>query len=112
MAESEGFEPPVPFRVRLISSQVHSTGLCQLSVYYQPLTAYLLGHMAWWLFWWLFVFALGTTVGVFPIANIANMAVSLPFCPRYPGRCAYTPAGCSAGCFDSSPDERRNLAIR
>jgi hypothetical protein len=31
MAESEGFEPPVPFRVRLISSQVHSTGLCQLS---------------------------------------------------------------------------------
>jgi hypothetical protein len=32
MAESEGFEPPVPFRVRLISSQVHSTGLCQLSV--------------------------------------------------------------------------------
>jgi hypothetical protein len=35
MAESEGFEPPVPFRVRLISSQVHSTGLCQLSVVLQ-----------------------------------------------------------------------------
>ena len=32
MAESEGFEPPVAFRLRLISSQVHSTGLCQLSV--------------------------------------------------------------------------------
>ena len=31
LAESEGFEPPVPLRVRLISSQVHSTGLCQLS---------------------------------------------------------------------------------
>ncbi len=31
MAESEGFEPPVAFRLRLISSQVHSTGLCQLS---------------------------------------------------------------------------------
>jgi hypothetical protein len=35
MAESEGFEPPVPFRVRLISSQVHSTGLCQLSMPFQ-----------------------------------------------------------------------------
>ena len=32
MAEREGFEPPVPLRVRLISSQVHSTGLCHLSV--------------------------------------------------------------------------------
>lgn len=32
MAESEGFEPPVAFRLRLISSQVHSTGLCHLSV--------------------------------------------------------------------------------
>ena len=31
MAEREGFEPPVPLRVRLISSQVHSTGLCHLS---------------------------------------------------------------------------------
>src|SRR5580698_8481368 len=31
MAEREGFEPPVAFRLRLISSQVHSTGLCQLS---------------------------------------------------------------------------------
>ena len=31
LAEREGFEPPVPLRVRLISSQVHSTGLCQLS---------------------------------------------------------------------------------
>ena len=32
MAEREGFEPPVPVKVRLISSQVHSTGLCHLSV--------------------------------------------------------------------------------
>jgi hypothetical protein len=35
MAESEGFEPPVAFRLRLISSQVHSTGLCQLSAMVQ-----------------------------------------------------------------------------
>ena len=33
MAEREGFEPPVPLRVRLISSQVHSTGLCHLSAW-------------------------------------------------------------------------------
>jgi hypothetical protein len=33
MAESEGFEPPIDLRLCLISSQVHSTGLCQLSVY-------------------------------------------------------------------------------
>jgi hypothetical protein len=32
MAESEGFEPPIALRRCLISSQVHSTGLCQLSV--------------------------------------------------------------------------------
>src|ERR1700682_163142 len=38
MAESEGFEPPVAFRLRLISSQVHSTGLCQLSVAMQAVT--------------------------------------------------------------------------
>jgi|HubBroStandDraft_5_1064220.scaffolds.fasta_scaffold234755_1 hypothetical protein len=31
MAESEGFEPPIALRRCLISSQVHSTGLCQLS---------------------------------------------------------------------------------
>src|ERR1035441_3109651 len=31
MAEREGFEPPVALRLRLISSQVHSTGLCHLS---------------------------------------------------------------------------------
>ncbi len=31
MAESEGFEPPEGLTLRLISSQVHSTGLCQLS---------------------------------------------------------------------------------
>ena len=40
MAESEGFEPPVPFRVRLISSQVHSTGLCQLSVLLIPFVTF------------------------------------------------------------------------
>jgi hypothetical protein len=33
MAESEGFEPPIDLRLCLISSQVHSTGLCQLSVW-------------------------------------------------------------------------------
>ncbi len=32
MADREGFEPPVTLRLRLISSQVHSTGLCHLSV--------------------------------------------------------------------------------
>lgn len=32
MAESEGFEPPEGLTLRLISSQVHSTELCQLSV--------------------------------------------------------------------------------
>jgi hypothetical protein len=31
MAEGEGFEPPVPLRVRMISSHVHSTGLCHPS---------------------------------------------------------------------------------
>jgi hypothetical protein len=31
VAESEGFEPPIAFRLCLISSQMHSTGLCQLS---------------------------------------------------------------------------------
>jgi len=30
----EGFEPPVPLLVRLISSQVHSTGLCHLPDFY------------------------------------------------------------------------------
>ena len=35
MAESEGFEPPIALRLCLISSQVHSTGLCQLSAYIQ-----------------------------------------------------------------------------
>ena len=34
MAESEGFEPPIALRLCLISSQVHSTGLCQLSAMY------------------------------------------------------------------------------
>jgi len=34
MAESEGFEPPIALRRCLISSQVHSTGLCQLSALY------------------------------------------------------------------------------
>jgi len=33
MAESEGFEPPIALRLCLISSQVHSTGLCQLSTW-------------------------------------------------------------------------------
>src|SRR5580658_4265320 len=33
MAEREGFEPPIALRLCLISSQVHSTGLCHLSAY-------------------------------------------------------------------------------
>lgn len=41
LAEREGFEPPIPVKVCLISSQVHSTGLCHLSaigliVFHQP----------------------------------------------------------------------------
>ena len=32
LAEREGFEPPIPVKVWLISSQLHSTGLCHLSV--------------------------------------------------------------------------------
>ena len=32
LAEREGFEPPIALRLCLISSQVHSTGLCHLSV--------------------------------------------------------------------------------
>ena len=31
LAEREGFEPPLPFRVNLISSQAPSTGLGHLS---------------------------------------------------------------------------------
>ncbi len=34
MAEREGFEPPIALRLCLISSQVHSTGLCHLSTLY------------------------------------------------------------------------------
>jgi hypothetical protein len=38
LAEREGFEPPIAFRLCLISSQVHSTGLCHLSAFgRQPL---------------------------------------------------------------------------
>ena len=33
MAEREGFEPPIALRLCLISSQVHSTGLCHLSAW-------------------------------------------------------------------------------
>ena len=35
MAEREGFEPPVPVKARLISSQLHSTGLCHLSAFHE-----------------------------------------------------------------------------
>src|SRR6185437_6582196 len=38
MAERGGFEPPIALRLCLISSQVHSTGLCHLSVYCQRIT--------------------------------------------------------------------------
>ena len=33
LAEREGFEPPIALRLCLISSQVHSTGLCHLSAF-------------------------------------------------------------------------------
>jgi hypothetical protein len=36
MAEREGFEPPIALRLCLISSQVHSTGLCHLSAPGRP----------------------------------------------------------------------------
>src|ERR1035437_6755914 len=36
MAEREGFEPPIALRLCLISSQVHSTGLCHLSAFSLP----------------------------------------------------------------------------
>ena len=32
MAEGEGFEPPLPVKVNMISSHAHSTGLCHPSV--------------------------------------------------------------------------------
>jgi hypothetical protein len=38
MAEREGFEPPIALRLCLISSQVHSTGLCHLSAFLQHFT--------------------------------------------------------------------------
>jgi hypothetical protein len=40
VAEREGFEPPIPVKVCLISSQVHSTGLCHLSARHQPFRVY------------------------------------------------------------------------
>ena len=46
MAEREGFEPPIPVKVCLISSQVHSTGLCHLSIFifaYEPISALISG---------------------------------------------------------------------
>src|ERR1035437_8075405 len=39
MAEREGFEPPIALRLCLISSQVHSTGLCHLSAFSFILTS-------------------------------------------------------------------------
>ena len=36
MAERGRFELPIAFRLCLISSQVHSTGLCHLSVFVAP----------------------------------------------------------------------------
>ena len=40
LAEREGFEPPIAFRLWLISSQLHSTGLCHLSVRFTRLTLF------------------------------------------------------------------------
>jgi hypothetical protein len=47
MAEREGFEPPVAFRLRLISSQVHSTGLCHLSVVFRAFRLACTGPFRW-----------------------------------------------------------------
>ena len=44
MAEREGFEPPIPVKVWLISSQLHSTGLCHLSAAADPLSSLLTKH--------------------------------------------------------------------
>ena len=40
LAEREGFEPPIALRLCLISSQVHSTGLCHLSAFVRFQYAY------------------------------------------------------------------------
>src|SRR5277367_4876226 len=45
MAERGGVEPPIPLRVCLISSQVHSTGLCHLSLCLQHFTRRLGGFV-------------------------------------------------------------------
>ena len=39
VAEREGFEPPIALRLCLISSQVHSTGLCHLSALFTTIYA-------------------------------------------------------------------------
>ena len=38
-AETRGFEPPNPFLGYLISSEAHSTGLCDVSEYLESLQA-------------------------------------------------------------------------
>ncbi len=46
MAEREGFEPPIALRLCLISSQVHSTGLCHLSALYNPFIIYSINNLS------------------------------------------------------------------
>jgi hypothetical protein len=54
MAEREGFEPPIALRLWLISSQLHSTGLCHLSSpeirFYLTVTASRSAALVEWLF--------------------------------------------------------------
>jgi hypothetical protein len=46
MAEREGFEPPIDLRLCLISSQVHSTGLCHLSAFFYFISGLRLAALA------------------------------------------------------------------
>ena len=48
MAEREGFEPPIALRLCLISSQVHSTGLCHLSALFTTRYASVEKHSQRW----------------------------------------------------------------
>ena len=47
MAEREGFEPPIALRLCLISSQVHSTGLCHLSALFTAINRMFQAMASW-----------------------------------------------------------------
>ena len=59
MAEREGFEPPIAFRLCLISSQVHSTGLCHLSALFSTTYPAVVNRPEYWCqLWYQFEFQL------------------------------------------------------